>query len=284
CDKEDTFNESRIMFAYNELGLGAQEAFLDICSFFSDWEWDEVACIVGEEELECLHEGALVKRIEVEKYCYGYGCMIKVRRISIHDLILTAGLNKSKGNRFRNADDFSKSLESEENSSDLQVLKLAATKIGAEFHHSHINAAIELEHHKKLKHLELSEFHIDNISSWQKLKLLQKLKLSDIKGLKELPRSIGNVQSLKVLYLRNCKEIEQLPASLGKLGCLQVLYLVGCEKLKQLPAGFGELSSPTKLDLRSCSRLQELPCDFLKLSALQSLDLYDCSSLLGLPE
>ncbi|KAH9288008.1 hypothetical protein KI387_032125, partial [Taxus chinensis] len=113
CYKEDRFDESRILFAYHELQPSAQEAFLDICSFFSDWEWDEVACIVGEEELECLHEGALLKRIlEVEEY---YGCyQRKVWRISIHDLILTAARNKSKGDRFRNAADFSKALESEE--------------------------------------------------------------------------------------------------------------------------------------------------------------------------
>ncbi|KAH9320951.1 hypothetical protein KI387_015590, partial [Taxus chinensis] len=90
----------------------AQEDFLDICSFFSDWKSDEVACIVGEEELECLHVGALLKRIEAQEL-YEWSKR-NVRSISIHDLILTVAHNKSKGDRFRNASDFSKALESEE--------------------------------------------------------------------------------------------------------------------------------------------------------------------------
>ncbi|KAH9316654.1 hypothetical protein KI387_025281, partial [Taxus chinensis] len=112
CYKEDRFDESRILFAYHELQPSALKAFLDICSFFSNWEWDKVACIVGEEELECLHEGALLKRIEVQEL-YEWSER-KVWRISIHNLILTAARNKSKGDRFRNAADFYKSLESEE--------------------------------------------------------------------------------------------------------------------------------------------------------------------------
>ncbi|KAH9288009.1 hypothetical protein KI387_032126, partial [Taxus chinensis] len=158
------------------------------------------------------------------------------------------------------------------NFSGLQVLKLR--------HLHHTDDAIEMGHLKNLKHLELTGFQNNKISSWQKLKLLQKLKLFYIEGLKELPRSIGNLQSLKELY---CDRIEQLPASLVKLRSLQELHLVACRGLKQLPAGFGELSSLTKLNLRHCD-LQELPCDFHKLSALQSLDLYDCYSLLRLPE
>ncbi|GLJ36038.1 hypothetical protein SUGI_0723060 [Cryptomeria japonica] len=109
CDKEDSFEDSRILFAYNELTLSAQEAFLDICSFFYDWEWNEVACIVGEEELDCLLEGALVKKLRFEAYDG------KTReRISIHDLILTAGRNKSKDSRFRSTDDFSSAIKNEE--------------------------------------------------------------------------------------------------------------------------------------------------------------------------
>ncbi|KAH9291655.1 hypothetical protein KI387_043169, partial [Taxus chinensis] len=86
-DKEYSFNEDRIMFAYHELEQSAQEAFLDICSFFSYWpgmKWDEVECIVGDEDMKCLEEAALIKR--------------KVSEISIHDLLLQVGRNKSKDN------------------------------------------------------------------------------------------------------------------------------------------------------------------------------------------
>ncbi|GLJ35368.1 hypothetical protein SUGI_0711350 [Cryptomeria japonica] len=113
CDKEDVFEDSRILFAYHELTPSAQEAFLDIFSFFYDWEWNEVACIVGEEELDCLLEGALVKRMEVESGFDYYENRTIVERISIHDLILTAGRNKSKCNRYTSADDISMAIESE---------------------------------------------------------------------------------------------------------------------------------------------------------------------------
>ncbi|XP_059065062.1 disease resistance protein RUN1 isoform X1 [Cryptomeria japonica] len=114
CDKEDGFEESRILFAYHELTPSAQEAFLDICSFFYGWEWNEVACIVGEEELDCLVEGALVKR---KQYYYDESI---VESISIHDLILRAGRNKSKGNRFTSVDDFTIAMENEK---DLDQIK-----------------------------------------------------------------------------------------------------------------------------------------------------------------
>ncbi|GLJ37097.1 hypothetical protein SUGI_0751850 [Cryptomeria japonica] len=89
CDKEDVFEESRILFAYHELTPSAQEAFLDICSFFYNWKWNEVAWIVGEEAMDCLLEGALVKRIKAEShYDESY--------LSIHDLILRSGRKKIK--------------------------------------------------------------------------------------------------------------------------------------------------------------------------------------------
>ena len=90
-DREDRFDEERIMFAYDQLEPSAQEASLDICSFFYGWHWDweEVACIVGNVEIECLEEGALIKR---KKEISGEGKL--VTKISIHDLLLSVGCNK----------------------------------------------------------------------------------------------------------------------------------------------------------------------------------------------
>ncbi|KAH9325517.1 hypothetical protein KI387_005695, partial [Taxus chinensis] len=98
--KTYSFDESRVLFSYDGLNRNAQEAFLDICSFFYNWEWEEVAWIVGEEEFECLQEGALLKN--------------KDGRISIHDLILSAGRNKCKDSRFTTASELSKALKKEE--------------------------------------------------------------------------------------------------------------------------------------------------------------------------
>ncbi|XP_057835925.2 disease resistance protein RPV1 [Cryptomeria japonica] len=339
CDKEDSFEESRILFAYHELAPSAQEAFLDICSFFYDWEWNEVACIVGEEELDCLLEGALVKRVKDESN------PDESYHLSIHDLILTAGRNKSKGNRYTSEDDISMAIESEgdlaqtkgvwlkynrkpfhvsaelldtmsrslrvlgmdsntivsgqcgkrfdelrflqawkvpnlaidmlklknlrfmdccfqENEiwslpmhfSGLQVLKLRKIR------RTDIQAEIEFGHLAKLKHLELEGFHNKEILSFVKVYGLQKLKLSSIEGLKELPGTIG------------------------KLGSLQKLHVSSCDDLMRLEEGFGELSSLVVFELTNSRSLQELTCDFKKLLSLQSLNLSYCPNLLRLPE
>ncbi|GLJ35370.1 hypothetical protein SUGI_0711380 [Cryptomeria japonica] len=311
CDKEDSFEESRILFAYNELTPSAQEA-------------------------------------------------TTVERVSIHDLILTAGRHKSKGNRYTIAYDFSIGLENEwdlhktkgvwlngiyesshvcakalgtmsrslrvlamgsdttvcgqcskqfdalrflqayrvpnlgidickiknlrfmdytfmeneiwslpKNFSTLQVLKLRRswgtfggdiTKRSWGTYGGDTHADIGLGHLINLKHLELHGFHNTQISSFVNVYGLQKLKLSRIEGLKELPGSIRKLRSL------------------------QELHLDACSDLMRLGEGFGELSSLTKLGLMSCWALEELPCEFQKLLLLQSLNLWSCSSLVRLPE
>ena len=98
-----SFDEKRVLFSYEGLKSSAQDAFLDICSFFYDWKWETVACIVGEEEMECLLEGALIRRA--------------YKKIKIHDLILAAGRNKSnksKHSRLKNVDNFSLTLQNKE--------------------------------------------------------------------------------------------------------------------------------------------------------------------------
>ena len=52
------------------LSEDAQDAFLDICSFFRGWEWETVASIVGEEVLLTLTQRDLVARVfGVVKVC-----------------------------------------------------------------------------------------------------------------------------------------------------------------------------------------------------------------------
>jgi len=52
------------------LSEDAQDAFLDICSFFRGWEWETVASIVGEEVLLTLAQRDLVARVfGVVKVC-----------------------------------------------------------------------------------------------------------------------------------------------------------------------------------------------------------------------
>ncbi|KAH9289630.1 hypothetical protein KI387_033747 [Taxus chinensis] len=227
----------------NKVEAYQSEAFLDICSFFYNWEWEEVAWIVGEEEFECLQEGALLKN--------------KDGRISIHDLILSAGRNKCKDSRFTTASELSKALKKEEDLSSLKVLKFQKSN------ESRIIGITEFPHLHNIKQLLLRECNGAGIpqSIFYKLRYLQKFEL------------------------RVCSDLEELPESLCKLSSLKELDLDSCQKLKRLPAGFGELGrSLTTLNLFGCQGLQELPCDLEKLSSLQSLNLGGCSSLLQLPE
>ncbi|KAH9290550.1 hypothetical protein KI387_034667, partial [Taxus chinensis] len=283
--KKTVLDESKILFAYHELEVNAQEAFLDICSFFSDWEWDEVACIVGDEELQCLQEGALVKRIEVEEYCSDYSLRKReVRRISIHDLILIAGRNKSKGNRFRSADDFSMALENDELPTSLG--KLRSLK------------ELYLLDCNKLKQLP-AEFGM--LSSLTKLVL-------ESRSLQELPRDFQNLSALQSLHLSCCSSLVRLPCDFQNLSALQSLNLSGCSSLVGLPEGLGDLNSLTYINVNECSKLitlpdkvpelsllkgeisfywcrslQEIPEEICKLTMLTSLSLYSCESLEVLP-
>jgi hypothetical protein len=75
------------LFAYNYLPEVLKDPFLDICSFFKGWDWDTVADIVGEFELDMLESRALVTR--------GTNGVV-----SVHDVILSMGLQKTKGTRF----------------------------------------------------------------------------------------------------------------------------------------------------------------------------------------
>ena len=75
------------LFAYDHLPTLLKDPFLDICSFFKGWNWDTVADIVGEAELDMLKSRALVTNDTT-------GAVI------VHDVILSIGHQKTKGTRF----------------------------------------------------------------------------------------------------------------------------------------------------------------------------------------
>ncbi|KAH9289875.1 hypothetical protein KI387_033992, partial [Taxus chinensis] len=320
CDKEDGFDESRILFAYHELRPSAQEAFLDICSFFSDWEWDEVACIVGQEELDCLQEGALIKRVEVEK---GYEFKRKVGRIHIHDLMLSAGRKKSKDNRFRSADDFSMALKNEEvlhqtrgvwlkcenmpyhvsaeildkMSESLRIFamgdmtivdgqcikrfdKLKFLQVGTV-----PNLAIDI---LKLEHLNFLDcsFRNDIWSPPKNLNGLQVLKLCSSDGLParrniHVTIEFGHLNKLKHLALSGF-HIKEISSFL-KVYSLHKLKLSGIQGMKELPGSLGKLQSLQELYLLHCMDLKQLPTGFGEMNALTTVDLQNCNSLQELP-
>ena len=54
--------EKKMLLAYEGLTENAQETLMDIYWFFSGWEWETVASIVGEEQLFALEDIHLVTR------------------------------------------------------------------------------------------------------------------------------------------------------------------------------------------------------------------------------
>jgi Leucine-rich repeat (LRR) protein len=73
-------------------------------------------------------------------------------------------------------------------------------------------------------------------------------------NLKELPLSIGQLNTLRKLDLSLWYNLKELPSSIGQLNALQKLDLWGCSKLKELPSSIGQLNALRKLYLRRCSK------------------------------
>ncbi|KAH9289602.1 hypothetical protein KI387_033719 [Taxus chinensis] len=305
-NKKFIFDESRVLFSYNELKTNAQEAFLDICSFFCNWEWEEVAWIVGEEEMDCLQDGALLKR--------------KDGRISIHDLILSAGRNKSKCSRFTTAADLSIAMNNKELVSQIKGLWLRNTR--CPFHISAQELDVmsrslrvfamgnltivegkcnkqfdELRYFQvgrvpnlpmetsNLKHLSYIDYAFGKdmiLSSSKNLSSLKVLKFdkcndSRIIGITELP----HLHNIKQLVLHECNGAE-IPQSFYKLRNLQKLKLFACTNLTELPESLCKLRSLKEIYLSYCE-MRILPAGFGELGSLTSLDLSGCKSLQELP-
>ncbi|GLJ53728.1 hypothetical protein SUGI_1146470 [Cryptomeria japonica] len=319
--KKYNFDESRVLFSYNELEPSAKEAFLDICSIFSSWhwhwqwdsvwDWEEVACIVGEEEMVCLEEGALIKR-ESDK-------------IKIHDLILAAGHNKSKNNRFKNIKDFSLALKNKELFSQVKgvciegiksPLHISAEELDAMSRSLRIfylgyramnltsfkgkcskqfdelrclcvergvsNLPMNIFNLKNLRYLSISKLEEDIIlSPSMNLPNLNVLKLngSRIDGISE----IVHLRSLKRLELVECNA-HGISEFFPNLTDLQRLTLSKCRDLTELPESLVRLRFLQKLDLSFCINLKQLPAGFGELTNLTKLNLSGCHKLTELPE
>ncbi|RVW24125.1 Receptor like protein 30 [Vitis vinifera] len=65
----------------------------------------------------------------------------------------------------------------------------------------------------------------------------------------ELPASIGNLKSLKILVLHNCGFSGSIPSSIGNLKSLMVLAMPGCEFSGSIPASLGNLTQIIALHL-----------------------------------
>lgn len=86
-----------------------------------------------------------------------------------------------------------------------------------------------------------------------------------------LPKAIGYLQQLEILYLRN-NQLNQLPPQIGMLHNLRKLYISN-NKLATLPPQIGMLYCLEVLEL-SVNYLRQLPQEVQQLQQLKKLDLF----------
>ncbi|XP_059070146.1 uncharacterized protein LOC131027791 [Cryptomeria japonica] len=283
------FDEQRVLFTYDRLNPSAKEAFLDICSYFSSWvwvwEWEKVEQIVGWEEMQCLEGGALIKREGEE--------------IKIHDLILTAGRNKSKDNRFNDAKAFSVALKNKERVSQIKgiwiesmksPLLISAEELDAMSRSLRVlrmgNEAAKMitikgkcgEQFDELRFLHVESEMCNLLVNMFNLNQLRYLSIGNPKEDVILSRSM-NLPNLNVLKFRGGR-IHGI-AEIGRLCSLKQLTLDGCQA-DWISLCFTNLHHLQRLKLSSCRDLTELPESLVRLQFLQKLDL-SCCNLKQLP-
>ncbi len=88
--------------------------------------------------------------------------------------------------------------------------------------------------------------------------------------LEALPDSIGNLSNLKTLCLNYCKSLKELPMTIGNLQSLVYLWAQGASFF-HLPNSFSNLLNLEVLDLDDCMNLHELPPSIYGLVKLKKL-------------
>ncbi|XP_056163725.1 disease resistance protein L6-like [Syzygium oleosum] len=145
-----------------------------------------------------------------------------------------------------------------------------------------VEALVKLERFSLLGCSELKKLPV----SLGSLTSLIELDLSDTR-IRELPNSIGKLESLRVLRLPKSSpenHVWQLPNSISMLKNLVELDLSGRDQMKgEIPAGIGELSYLRTLNLKG-TLICGIPGTVNKLQHLQTLNLRDCHKVQELPE
>nr|WHB10911.1 Rpi-amr17 [Solanum americanum] len=115
---------------------------------------------------------------------------------------------------------------------------------------------------------------------------LQHLSVFVCREFRELPQSLYNLHSLKILAIYSCTNFSSFPVPSGEnyLTSLQSLELWKCDGLTSLPSGMLEqCRSLESLVVGYCNNLLSLPLHVWEMPSLSYLSLLECPKLISVP-
>ncbi|KAH9309546.1 hypothetical protein KI387_037457, partial [Taxus chinensis] len=282
----------------------AQEAFLDICTYYYGWSWDIVGHIVGKNKLQLLEKRMLVTKSDTDD------------KLIVHDILRKMGTKEAPGTRFTTYQQFSEALQDESN---LQNVKGVSLQESSSIESGHLNAmhsslrvlilgnrvivngpACE-QAFENLRYLQLGDIPTFPFKDASKLKKLAGFHNSSLPGL-ELP-----ILPQTVKYIRqNIKDVEfegferfplqhlrslenftvevyrreplKLPEGRNLQPSLVTLHLKGCD---QVPEKLSHLTALRRLTLENCN-LKVFPEEIGQLVRLEHLNMASNEELTSL--
>ncbi|KAH9307791.1 hypothetical protein KI387_035702, partial [Taxus chinensis] len=141
--KQENLTSSVIDFVYDKLEKSAQEAFLDICCFFSDWSRRHVEYIVGSQQFKSLQEAALLTFLSIsvaEIDRYTAVLEVEEEKLIIHDVIRAKGLSMSKSTRFMDLQSFTEVVEDKKQLREIKGIWQARDEYDYEVEEKHLDS------------------------------------------------------------------------------------------------------------------------------------------------
>lgn len=277
-----------------------KDPFLDICSFFNGWYWQPLADIVGISTLDRLQKK---------------GLLIKDRnsRVTVHEVFLIIGLEKSKGTRIMDANEISQldtkgikglwfttdqgrepipAKKLDQVAWSLRILALQNLKVEGDYTKNfleliYLDAGVnplpsKASAFEKLTYLSYSPQNPEDLDLSQMPSTMKRLKLNGrlySDKFRSCPLRLHGLQDLTVLKLFEFKHLTKLPKGFASLKCLRELQITDCDGFEELPTDLGELNQMSTLTIEKCPKLRKLPASISKLSSLRWLYLSSCKKL-----
>ncbi|KAH9307922.1 hypothetical protein KI387_035833 [Taxus chinensis] len=142
--KQENLTSSVIDFVYDKLEKSAQEAFLDICCFFSNWNRRRVEYIVGSQQFKSIQEAALLTTFlpmsvaEIDMLTDVLD--VEEEKLIVHDVIRAKGLSMSKSTRFMDLQSFTEVAEDKKQLREIKGISLGKDRSEYVFEEGHLDS------------------------------------------------------------------------------------------------------------------------------------------------